>query len=177
MTPVDTPILSSTFFLTLLWMVGLFFFIRSSVKERTEQRVYLTETADDSLFEKLRDYFDERSYQVKAIEPSENIVRLRGFVPPSQFLAIFLTTLAALGFFCLSLLLSILFSITSPYIFLLILLSPGAGIFYWKKAGRWEDVAFKVDNQGEKNRLTVKANRDELRQLQDTLTFLERQSE
>jgi Cofactor assembly of complex C subunit B len=88
-----------------------------------------------------------------------------------------LTTLAALGLFCLSLLLSILFSITSPYIFLLILLSPGAGIFYWKKAGRWEDVAFKVDNQAEKTRLTVKANRDELRQLQDTLTFLERQSE
>jgi hypothetical protein len=158
-------------------MVGLFFFIRGSVKERTEQRVYITETADDSLFEKLRDYFDGRSYQVKAIEPSENIVRLQGFVPPSLFLAIFLTTLAALGLFCLSLLLSIIFSITTPYIFLLILLSLGAGLFYWKKAGRLEDVAFKVDNQEGKTRLTVKANRDELRQLQDTLTFLERQSE
>jgi hypothetical protein len=114
---------------------------------------------------------------VTAIEPEENIVRLQGFVPPSTFLAIFLTTLAALGFFCLSLVLSILLPVTSPYIFALTLLSPVAGGFYWRQAGRLENVAFKVETKGDKTQLTVKAHRDELRQLQDTLTFLERQSE
>lgn len=172
---MDTPVLSSTFFLTLLLMVGLFFFIRGSVKDRTEQRVYLTDTPEDSLFERLRDYFDRRAYRVTSIDPSENIVRLQGFVAPSLFLAIFLTTLAAFGFSCLSLVLSTLFPVTDPYIFVLTLLSPVAGIFYWKKAGRLEDVAFKVEAKPEKTELTVKAHRDELRQLQESLTFLERQ--
>jgi len=67
---MDTPVLSSTFFLTLLLMVGLFFFIRGSVKERIEQRVYLTSTSDDQLLHQLRDYFDRRSYQVKAMNPN-----------------------------------------------------------------------------------------------------------
>ncbi|TRU37838.1 MAG: cofactor assembly of complex C subunit B [Microcystis aeruginosa Ma_MB_F_20061100_S20] len=172
---MDTPVLSSTFFLTLLLMVGLFFFIRGSVKERIEQRVYLTSNSDDQLLEQLRDYFDRRSYQVKAIEPEQNIVRLQGFVPPSPFLAIFLTILAALGLFCFSLVLSVLFPDTNPYIFALVGLSPLAGVFYWQKVGRLEEVAFKVENKSQQTELTVKAHRDELRQLQDSLTFLERQ--
>lgn len=172
---MDTPVLSSTFFLTLLLMVGLFFFIRGSVKERIEQRVYLTSTSDDQLLEQLRDYFDRRSYQVKAIEPEQNIVRLQGFVPPSPFLAIFLTILAALGLFCFSLVLSVLFPDTNPYIFALVALSPLAGVFYSQKVGRLEEVAFKVESKSQQTELTVKAHRDELRQLQDSLTFLERQ--
>ncbi|MEQ8754914.1 MAG: cofactor assembly of complex C subunit B, partial [Coleofasciculus sp. G1-WW12-02] len=34
---MSTPILSSTFLLTLLLAVGLFFFIRASVKDRTQK--------------------------------------------------------------------------------------------------------------------------------------------
>jgi hypothetical protein len=169
---VNTPVLSSTFFLTLLLMVGLFFFIRGSVKDRTEQRVYLTSIADDSLFEQLRDYFDRRSYQVKAIDSDQNIVRLQGFVPPSPFLAIFLTILSALGLLCFSIVVSTLLPATNPAIFALTLLSPVAGVFYWQKAGRLEEVAFKVATKLDRTELTVKAHRDELRQLQDSLTFL-----
>jgi hypothetical protein len=76
---MDTPVLSSTFFLTLLLMVGLFFFIRGSVKERIEQRVYLTSTSDDQLLEQLRDYFDRRSYQVKAIRTRTEYCQITGF--------------------------------------------------------------------------------------------------
>ncbi|MFM6064826.1 MAG: cofactor assembly of complex C subunit B, partial [Microcystis panniformis] len=54
-------------------------------------------------------------------------------------------------------------------------LSPLAGVFYWQKVGRLEEVAFKVENKSQQTELTVKAHRDELRQLQDSLTFLERQ--
>ncbi|XTZ11367.1 MAG: cofactor assembly of complex C subunit B, partial [cyanobacterium endosymbiont of Rhopalodia yunnanensis] len=38
---MNLPVLSSTFFLTLLLMMGLFFFIRASAKDRTE-RIKLT---------------------------------------------------------------------------------------------------------------------------------------
>lgn len=54
-------------------------------------------------------------------------------------------------------------------------LSPLAGVFYWQKVGRLEEVAFKVESKSQQTELTVKAHRDELRQLQDSLTFLERQ--
>lgn len=131
---MDTPVLSSTFFLTLLLMVGLFFFIRGSVKERIEQRVYLTSTSDDQLLEQLRDYFDRRSYQVKAIEPEQNIVRLQGFVPPSPFLSIFLTILAALGLFCFSLVLSLLFPDTNPIFLLLWVYLPSRVFSIGKKS-------------------------------------------
>jgi hypothetical protein len=172
---VDIPVLPSTFFLTLLLMVGLFFFIRGSVKDRTEQILFTTSNSEDSLLKELRDYFDKRAYGVKAIEPEQNIVRLEGFVRPSIFLAIFLSLLAALGFFCLALVLSIQIPALKPAIFSLLLLAPGAGVFYWRNAGRLEQVSFKVDAVDDRTQLLVKGHRDELLQLQQTLSFLEKQ--
>ncbi len=174
---VDIPVLPSTFFLTLLLMVGLFFFIRGSFKERTEQILFTTSNSEDFLLKELREYFDRRAYGVKAIEPEQNIVRLEGLVRPSIFLALFLTVLALLGFFCLALVLSVEFPSLNPAIFALLLLAPLAGVFYWRKAGRVEQVSFKVDRADNLTQLLVKGHRDELIQLQQSLSFLEKQEE
>lgn len=170
---MSAPVISSTFFLTLLLMVGLLFFIRASVKDRTEQIKLLTSEPEEVLLERLQKYFEERAYRITDTDAAKNQVTFQGFVKPSLFLAIFLTTLAALGLFCLALVLALLYPDAGNLVWLLLLLAPTAGIFYWRKAGRLERVLLKVETstpeQNYQKFLTVTAHRDELTQLRQAL--------
>lgn len=169
---MNAPVISSTFFLTLLLMVGLFFFIRASVKDRTEQIKLLTSEPEEVLLARLKTYFEKRAYRITDTDAAKNQVTFQGFVKPSLFLAIFLTTLAALGLFCLALVLALLYPDADKFVWLLLLLAPTAGIFYWRKAGRLERVLLKIDSTVEQNSqkfLIVTAHRDELIQLRQAL--------
>lgn len=171
---MNNPNLVSTFLLTLLLLVGLFFFIRASVKERTEQIALMVSLPPDALLNQLQVYFQQRAYQVFSAENGQTQIKLQGFVRPSWFLAIFLSFLAAIGLSCLALVLSLLYpSLTLPF-FTVILLAPLAGIFYWKQAGRVEQIWLKVesDDNSDKTRLVITAHRDELIQLQQNLPLL-----
>lgn len=171
---VNTTILSSTFLLTLLLAIGLFFFIRASVKDRTQQVQLLSSEPEESLLTRLQQYFDQRAYRVAAVDAATNQVTFQGLVRPSWFLAIFLTAIAACGILCLSLVLSLLYPKLSSVFFALILLAPTAGVFYWNKAGRSEQVLLKVEavpkqNTDSQSLITVTAHRDELIELQQAL--------
>jgi Cofactor assembly of complex C subunit B len=170
---MDTAIVPSTFLLTLLLSVGLFFFIRASTKDRTEKAQLVSEQDEASLMTQLKEYFRSRSYRVISVDPEKNQVTFEGFVSPSWFLAVFLTVLAAVGFACLSLVLSQLLSSQSPFLLALVLLSPLSGIFYWQKAGRIEKVSLKMEaiqnEQHSSSIITVVAHRDELAELQRAL--------
>lgn len=171
---MNTTILSSTFLLTLLLAVGLFFFIRASVKDRTEQVRLIAQEPEESLLNRLQQYFDQRAYRVAAIDAATHQVTFQGFVRPSWFLAIFLTLLAACGILCLSLVLSLLYPTLTYAFFALVLLAPVAGVFYWKKAGRSEQVLLTVEavpmpNTGSQSLLTVTAHRDEVQELKHAL--------
>lgn len=171
---MSTTILSSTFLLTLLLAVGLFFFIRASVKDRTQKVQLIAQEPESSLLEELQNYFDQRSYRVAAVDPTTGQVTFQGFVRPSWFLAIFLTILAACGILCLSLVLCVLYPKLTPVFLGLILLAPVAGIFYWQGAGRNEQVFLKVEPipnspKSTQSLVTVIGHRDELTQLQKTL--------
>ncbi|MEM9510577.1 MAG: cofactor assembly of complex C subunit B [Cyanobacteria bacterium P01_E01_bin.35] len=51
------------------------------------------------------------------------------------------------------------------------LAAPLAGIFYWKKAGRWEKILLQVVPQIDSpNLVSITAHRDELIQLQENLS-------
>lgn len=171
---MTTTILSSTFLLTLLLAVGLFFFIRASVKDRTQQVKLITQEPEESLLMRLQQYFDQRAYRIAAVDAANNQVIFQGIVRPSLFLAIFLTGLAAVGILCLSLVLSFLYPTFTNVFLGLVLLAPAAGIFYWKKAERSEQVSLKVDTvltqgTGTQSLITVTAHRDELQELQQAL--------
>ncbi|MBD2202399.1 cofactor assembly of complex C subunit B [Calothrix sp. FACHB-1219] len=170
---MDTAILPSTFLLTLLLSVGLFFFIRASTKERTQTAQLISEQDEATLMPQLKEYFRSRSYRVAAVDREQNQVTFEGFVKPSWFLAVFLTLLAFAGLVCLSLVLSILFPSVHSLFFGLLLLSPMSGIFYWKKAGRLEKVSLKLESnpnqQQSSSKITVIAHRDELTELQKAL--------
>jgi hypothetical protein len=154
-------------------MVGLLFFIRASVKDRTEQIKLLASEPEEVLLERLQTYFEERAYRITDTDAAKNQITFQGFVKPSLFLAIFLTILAAVGLFCLALVLVLLYPDAGNFVWLLLLLAPIAGIFYWRKAGRLERVLLKLETstleQNYQKLLTVTAHRDELIQLRQAL--------
>ncbi|MBV9389093.1 MAG: cofactor assembly of complex C subunit B [Chroococcidiopsidaceae cyanobacterium CP_BM_ER_R8_30] len=170
---MNPTIFSSTLLLTSLLSVGLFFFIRASVKERTQEVRLTSEQAQETLIAQLQQYMQERSYQVVKVDALQNQVTFEGFVRPSVFLAIFLSVLAAAGILCLALVLSLLFPKLGVFFLALVLLSPIAGIFYWKRAGRKEQVLLKVEAVGSESKrqsqFTVIAHRDEIIELRKAL--------
>lgn len=171
---MSTTILSSTLLLTLLLAVGLVFFIRASTKDRTQQLQLIAEQAEESLLTQLQQYLQERSYRVIAVDTVQKEVTFQGFVRPSWFLTIFLSLLAVCGTLCLALVLSMLFPQLRHIFPSLVLLSPAAGLFYWQKAGRSEQVFLKVepitaDSAETKSLITVTAHRDELAAMQQAL--------
>jgi Cofactor assembly of complex C subunit B len=167
-------ILTSTAILTLLLAVGLFFFIKASVKDRTERLRLTTNESETELLPRLEHYFTDRAYRLKTVNPDTNVVTFEGFVSPSWFLAIFLSLLAAAGSLCLSLVLATIFPHIG-YLFLLpILVSPLAGWFYWQQAGRLEQISLSVEpaSSNAANEMTaieIVGHRDELAIFQSEL--------
>lgn len=167
------PILSSTLLLTLLLSVGLFFFIRASTKDRTQEIRLVSEQPEAALMAQLQQYLQERSYKIVKLDAENESVTFEGFVRPSVFLAIFLSLLAGVGILCLALVWSQLLPSWSKVFLSLVFLSPAAGAFYWKKAARWERVLLKLESSSEtleqQSQVTVIAHRDELIELQRSL--------
>jgi Flp pilus assembly protein TadB len=170
---MNNVILPSTFLLTLLLVIGLFFFIRAATKDRTERVQLVSEQDEAALMPQLKEYFRSRSYRVIRLDQAQNQVTFAGFVRPSGFLAVFLTILACTGLVCLSLVLSMLFPSLSYFLPVLVIISPLSGLFYWKKAGREELVLLKMETTGDEqhrlSHITVTAHRDELTELQKAI--------
>lgn len=153
--------------LTALLMVGLFFFLRASLKDRTEQLEFLATESEESVFERLQTYFEKRAYKIADIDGVNNIVTYQGFVPPSGFLAVFLSLLTALGLTCVALVLALLFPAVGFGFLGLCALAPLTGLFYWKKAGKTEKVVLQITKvipitENPAQRVLVTAHRDEL---------------
>ncbi|WAL62064.1 cofactor assembly of complex C subunit B [Thermocoleostomius sinensis] len=175
---MQNSVLLSTALLTLLLSIGLFFFIRASTKDRTQISRFVTEQRAEPLFEQLQQYFTRRAYRLTDVDAARNQITFEGLVRPSAFLAVFLTLLAAIGIFCLSLVLSLLFPKAASLFPLLVLFAPIAGIFYWQKAGRSEQVLLRVETletteTNPQSLLTVTAHRDELAEMRRLLGFKE----
>ncbi|WP_448571393.1 cofactor assembly of complex C subunit B [Trichothermofontia sp.] len=170
-----TP-LASTLFLTLLMAIGLFFFIRASVKDRTEAETLLSPQPEDALLTQLEQYFTARAYRIVQVDPAQKQVTFSGVVAPSLGLAIFLSLLAAIGILCLALVLSMVLPQVGPLWWGLVLLAPIAGWFYWQKAGRPEQIQVRVKSltaspagSSQQSAVTIVAHRDELITLRNTL--------
>jgi hypothetical protein len=188
MSTTNSLFLDSALFLTSLLLVGLFFFIKGSTKDRTQAWIFEAQgLADDQLLERVRYYLQQRSYRVIKIEPERELVILEGHVKPSKFLTGLLIFLSALGLACLGLVLSILVAAVGSYFLLLSLLSPLAGLFYWRGADRDEQISLQLrtnaspdssnpgsenDSQSPGSRIWVSAHKDELVTMQRSLNLI-----
>ena len=182
------PTRASTLLLTALMVIGLVFFIRASTKDRIEVMQFASSQAAEPLQKDVMSYFQKRAYRPieaeeesaaaatrETVEAGSETITVAGMVSPSVFLAVFLSTLAAIGFACLALVVATLFPGWGKLLFGLVVLSPLAGVFYWKKSSRPEQVSFKVESassreEGVVSTLTVKGHRDELAELKNAFS-------
>ena len=164
-------VVGSTLLLTLLLVVGLLFFIRASVKDRTQVVRLSCVQSSEWLLDQLKQYFSDRAYQVTSIDADRNVVSLQGNVRPSVFLTFFLSSLALVGMTCLVLVLEVSVPQGGALWWLLLAIAPGAGFFYWKKANRPESVSFRLESDTPTGGSIIKiqAHRDEVESLQETL--------
>lgn len=173
---LEQSAITSTLLLTLLLMVGLFFFIRASIKDRTEQLEFLAMEPEESIFERLQTYFEQRAYRIVDVDGVNSVVTYEGFVPPSGFIAVFLSLLAALGLVCIALVLTLLYPDIGFSTLAIALFAPAAGLFYWRKAGKLEKVILQITpktpiTEQPTQLITVTAHRDELIQLRQVLPY------
>ena len=171
---MDFPALGSTLLFTIFSLIGLVFFIRSSVKDRTQQIRAWIDNPESGILDEVKSHFNRRAYRITQVDPVQQAIAFEGSVQASPFLAVFLSLLAALGLLCLALVLSILFPKGGFIYFFLLWLAPLAGVFYWSKAQRVEAVKLELGDPDQPDHpgqypLTITAHRDELRQLQETI--------
>jgi Cofactor assembly of complex C subunit B len=169
---MNNPTLISIFFITLLLLIGLFFFIRAATKDRIEQMVLETSDTETALLPRLEAYFADRAYRIAAVDPATEIVTFEGLVRPSVFLTVLLTGLAAVGAMSLALVLSMLLPAIGNLFLALLIVAPLAGWFYWVGSSRTEQVRLKVEALAGEPALTsikISGHRDELEIFQSTL--------
>ena len=164
-------VVGSTLLLTLLLVVGLLFFIRASVKDRTQEVRLSSVQSNEWLLGELKQYFRDRAYQVTSIDADRNVVNLQGNVRSSLFLVFFLSGLALVGMICFVLVLEMTLPDGGVFWWVLLAIAPGAGYFYWKKANRPELVSFRLesDTQEGASVITLQAHRDEVEALREAL--------
>ena len=167
--PATIPTIYSTLFLTILLFFGLISFLRGSIRDRTIDALFdVGKFTDDRLLMQIRDHFRQRAYKVVELDPERDIAILVGQVKPNLFLAIFLTVIAATGLICLGLVLGVLIPDLENLWLWLTVVSPIAGIFYWRGSAREYKVSLQLLPEA---RLKVRAPKDEITELQRSLNL------
>lgn len=151
-------------------IVGLAFFIKASVKDRTKTLSFALTEPEEEFLPKLDRYFVDRAYRL--VDVSERTgVTYAGTVAPSIFLAVFLSLLGAIGLLCLGLVGRYTVAGVAGVWWLPALLSPLAGVFYWQRASRQEQVSLAILEGSPHKTITVTGHRDELQQLEKALAI------
>jgi hypothetical protein len=153
--------LASTGLLTALLLVGLVFFVRAAVKDRTQTQSIPLQGTVGTTMNQLRLFLQQRGYRLAGGEPGLPQLVWQGRVAPSWPLAFLLSLLVGLSGFCLGLVLASLVPDWGVKPLGLALLAPVTGVFYWRGASRVERVVVQVQD----NALQITAQRDELKRL------------
>jgi Cofactor assembly of complex C subunit B len=125
---------------------------------------------------------DMKANNYEVMDAGETIT-FRGIVQRSVGQAVFLSFCTALGMLSLGLVLDIQFQdlqlpfgLGKPNWFLLALLSPYAGIYYWRSGDRVDDCTVKLatNEQETENEITVQGSEEELERMWRTLEWKEK---
>jgi len=158
-----TSWLSSALIPTSLMAIGLAFFIRASAKDRTEELELKCSRSASDVDRLTKSHLTDRTYRIAKTEDGTTL--FEGQVRPSIFLAIFLSLLAAVGFACVGLIVGTAVPSLADAAIGVTILSPLAGAYYWKKAGKSERVAISVREVGNAEESGNAADADEARSL------------
>ncbi len=165
-------VLPSTLFLTVLLLIGLFFFLRASTKNRTEVKRIPVAANPEALLNQIQAHLTNRAYRVVAVNPGQAQIQFEGFVQASLGLAIFLTILALFGLGSLGLVLGMLWTQLQGWGLGLVVFAPFATLFYWRGAQRLETITVELEPAvapANTNTVKITAHRDELIALEPVL--------
>ena len=167
--------LKSTFLLTILLSIGLFFFLRASSKDRTTTIEISTETDPVETLNIICGWLKLRGWNQVGGNSEKKTLTFTGQVTSSNSLAIFLSVLGGLGSCSLGLVIRQIYPNLSWWPILLGLIGgPISGIIYSKKSKREETFElWLIDTLDKSTKLRLRAHRDELisleKELQDKL--------
>ena len=156
--------LKSTFLLTILLSIGLFFFLRASSKDRTTTIEISTETDPIETLNIICGWLKLRGWNQVGGNSDQKTLTFTGQVTSSNSLAIFLSVLGGLGSCSLGLVIRQIYPNLSWWPILLGLIGgPISGIIYSKKSKREETFEFRLLDEFDKStKLRLRAHRDEL---------------
>lgn len=165
---------------------GLWSTIKRSTKAKVKRKTYVTagEAVDGG--KTLRQQAGEIMAYMKAnnyeVVDAGETIKFRGIVQRSTSQAFFLVFCTALAFLSLGLVLQIQFQdlelpvIGQPNWYLLTLLSPYAGLYYWKQGDRVDECEVKLEASDDdtKNEITVQGSDEEMERMWRTLEWQEK---
>tara|TARA_Y100000589_G_C27181559_1_gene641011 strand:- start:234 stop:791 length:558 start_codon:yes stop_codon:yes gene_type:complete len=157
--------LRSTLFLTILLIIGLFFFLKASSKDRTVIIEISSYKKPLEVLSQVCNWLKLRGWKQTGGDSEKKILTFKGQVVSSKLLAAFLALLGGLGSCCLGLVITQIFPILSWWPILLGLIGgPLTAIIYSERSQREEIFEFRLLSEGdiEPTQLRLKAHRDEL---------------
>ena len=169
--------LKSTFLLTILLFIGLFFFLRASTKDRTTTIDISSEKDPIVTLNIICGWLKSRGWNQVGGNVDQKTLIFKGQVISSNSLAVFLTILGGLGSCSLGLVIKQIYPDLDWWPILLgIIGGPISGIIYSRKSQREETFEFRlIDTLDQSTKLRLRAHRDELisleNELQDELRF------
>jgi hypothetical protein len=165
---------------------GLWSVIKRSTSAKVKRKTFVSKGENAEEGKGLRvqageimAYMKANNYEV--VDAGETIT-FRGIVQRSTSQAFFLVFCAAVGLASLALVLQIQFQtlqlpgIGEPNWFLLTLLSPYAGLYYWRKGDRVDEVSIKLEANDEEteNTIAVQGPEEEIERMWRTLDLQEK---
>eukprot|EP00243_Klebsormidium_subtile_P003011 TRINITY_DN16142_c0_g1_i1.p1 TRINITY_DN16142_c0_g1~~TRINITY_DN16142_c0_g1_i1.p1 ORF type:complete len:311 (-),score=44.21 TRINITY_DN16142_c0_g1_i1:209-1111(-) len=127
---------------------GLWSLIKRSTKSKIVQKTFVVDGPAkveakplDSVASEIATFFKNNNYSIAG---TGEVITFEGNVAPSRGQAAFLTFCAALGLLSIALVLSIAVPDVGEKWYGMTLLSPLAGVYYWRKASRKEKVKVKM---------------------------------
>mmetsp|Transcript_1078 Transcript_1078/g.1206 ORF Transcript_1078/g.1206 Transcript_1078/m.1206 type:complete len:302 (+) Transcript_1078:91-996(+) len=166
--------------LYVLTLPGLYSLVTRSVKIKAIQRTYdlpgplnptskpLRQTAGEVMA-----YFKALNYDVTT---AEDVITFKGLTGRSKSQAAFLTFCTFMGLASLGLVLSILLPDVGAKAYLLALLSPYAGIYYWKNAQGENTVKVKMETSDDEQTTSImcEGGKEDLERFSKTMDYVER---
>ena len=158
------PALGSTLLLTVLLAIGLVFFLRAAIKDRTTVVEVHSPRPPVEVLEGLSQWLLQRGWRTDSGDAERRVLRFQGTVAASPNLALLLSLLAAVGAACLGLVLRQLLPVLGAWPLLLVAAGPLAGVVYRRRANRQEQVELQLisGDEASGSSLQLRAHRDEL---------------
>mmetsp|Transcript_13589 Transcript_13589/g.28798 ORF Transcript_13589/g.28798 Transcript_13589/m.28798 type:complete len:287 (-) Transcript_13589:106-966(-) len=165
---------------------GLWSQIKRSTKAKVKRKTYVSPGEASEGGKELRQQAGEIMAYMKAnnyeVAEAGETITFRGLVARSTSQAFFLTFCTALGLASLALVMQIQFQdvelpiIGTPNWFYITLLSPYAGLYYWRSGDRVDDVKVKLASSDDDvfNEITIEGNDEEIERMWRTLDLQEK---